>query len=65
MTMLSLLAAGLLAGCGIRGTLQTPPPLFGGESKVDPDRVPDADLDREDRSEDDDDVFINDPLADI
>lgn len=54
MTMLSLLATGLLAGCGIRGTLKTPPPVFGGDSKVDPQRVP-----HETRN-DNDDIVIGD-----
>ena len=48
MTLLSLLAINLLAGCGIRGSLKTPPPLFGGQSKVDPSRVPTEDLDQQD-----------------
>jgi len=53
---------GLLSGCGIRGSLKTPPPVFGGETKVDPERVPDQDLDKDD---DDEDLFIDDPLTDI
>jgi len=61
-TMLSLLMVGLLSGCGIRGSLKTPPPVFGGETKVDPERVPDQDLDKDD---DDEDLFIDDPLTDI
>jgi len=36
MTMLSLLSVGLLAGCGSKGPLKTPPPLFGGDTKVEP-----------------------------
>ncbi|GGX72233.1 hypothetical protein GCM10011309_23160 [Litorimonas cladophorae] len=58
MTILSLLASSLLAGCGIRGDLKTPPPIFGGDSVTDSDRVPTEDLDKDD----DDDNF--DPLAD-
>lgn len=71
-TILSLLTASLLAGCGIKGTLKTPPPVFGGESKVDPERVPTDDLDKDNENEDDfgsfDDDFDSldeDPLADL
>ena len=42
------LCVSVLAGCGIRGPLKTAPPLFG-EAKVNPERVPTKDLDREDR----------------
>jgi len=63
LTMLSLLAVGLLCACGIRGTLKTPPPVFGSESKVDPERVPDEDLDK-DQSEEDD-LLIDNSLDDI
>lgn len=62
----------LLAGCGIRGNLKTPPPVFGGDSKVDPERVPNDDLDEdEDFDPLDDDDFDDfgdldeDPLADF
>jgi predicted small lipoprotein YifL len=58
MTILSLFASSLLVGCGIRGDLKTPPPIFGGDSVTDSDRVPTEDLDKDD----DDDNF--DPLAD-
>ena len=61
MTMLSLLMTSLLAGCGIRGTLKTPPPLLGGTSKVDPERVPTEDLDKQD--EDELDNLDRDPLS--
>lgn len=74
-TILSLLMTSVLAGCGIRGSLKTPPPLFGGESKVDPERVPTEDLDKNEGDEDydslDDDDFDDlddldeDPLADL
>ena len=72
MTMLSLLMTSLLAGCGIRGTLKTPPPAFGSASKVDPNRVPSSDLDKQDADdfedgfEDDDyDDLDHDPLSDF
>ena len=61
--MLSLLAAVLLMGCGIRGSLATPPPVFGGDAKVDPDRIPNEDLDK--GKNDDEDPFIDDPLDEI
>ena len=48
LTVASGLAAAILSGCGIRGDLKVPPPLFG-EGNVDPERVPTKDLDREDR----------------
>ena len=48
MTILSLLVTGLLSGCGIKGSLKTPPPIFGGQAKVNPDRVPTEDLDTND-----------------
>ena len=51
-TMLSLLMTSLLSACGIRGPLKTPPPVFGGASKVDPERVPTQDLDKEDEIRD-------------
>jgi len=72
MTILSLLMTSLLAGCGIRGSLKTPPPVFGGDSKVDPERVPTEDLDKDDANrdydsfEDDESEFLDeDPLADL
>ena len=72
MTMLSLLMTSLLAGCGIRGPLKTPPPAFGSASKVDPNRVPSSDLDKQDDAEDandfeDDDYddLDHDPLSDF
>lgn len=71
-TILSLLMTSLLAGCGIRGSLKTPPPVFGAESKVDPERVPTEDLDKNEGDADydalDDDDFDDldeDPLADL
>lgn len=63
MTMLSLLMVGLLSGCGIRGSLKTPPPLFGGDKQADPERIPDEDFDR--KEDEDDDLFIDAPLEDI
>ncbi len=66
MTMLSLLGASLLAGCGIKGGLKTPSPVFGNAAKVDPERVPDADLDtKEDKDnldllDDDTDIDVTD-----
>jgi len=72
MTILSLLVTSVISGCGIRGSLKTPPPVFGGESKVDPERVPTDDLDKGDKTQDYDslddgafDSFDEDPLADL
>ena len=72
MTILSLLMTSVLAGCGIRGTLNTPPPVFGGDAKVDPNRVPTEDLDKDDEAEDYDsldngsfDSLDEDPLVDL
>ncbi len=67
MTILSLLAVSLLAGCGIRGTLKTPPPLFGGASKTDPEQVPMEDLDTRNEDEDGDgfEDLDRDPLSDL
>ena len=65
MTMLSLLMTSLLAGCGIRGPLKTPPPVFGGASKADPDRIPTDDLDKDNEDEDDFDNLDRDPLSDF
>jgi len=72
MTILSLLMTSLLAGCGIRGSLKTPPPVFGGESKVDPERIATDDLDSENDDEDYDtlddgdfDSLDEDPLVDL
>lgn len=62
MTILSLLMVSLLSGCGIRGTLQVPPPVFGGESKVDPERVPTGESEGD---EDDFDDLEPDPLEDL
>jgi len=53
MTMLSLFVTFTLSGCGIRGPLKTPPPLFGGAAKVDQSKVPNEDLDDLDADEDD------------
>lgn len=52
LTVATGLIAGLLSGCGIRGDLKVPPPLFG-DSKVEPERVPTRDLDRENRPDPD------------
>lgn len=72
MTMLSLLMTSVLTGCGIRGTLKTPPPVFGGDAKVDPNRIPTEDLDKDDEIQDYDtlddgsfDSLDEDPLADL
>ena len=56
MTMLSLLMTSLLAGCGIKGPLKTPPPIFGGSAKVNPERVPTEDLDTDEDQDDYDDL---------
>lgn len=60
MTILLLLMTSLLAGCGIRGSLKTPPPLFGADTKVDPERVPTEDLDAEDNNKNDYDLLDED-----
>ena len=68
MTILSLFITGLLTGCGVRGPLKTPPPLFGGDAKVDANNAPTEDLDTLDDEEDeflDLDVETQDSLADI
>ena len=65
MTILSLLMTGLLSGCGIRGDLKIPPPVFGGDSKVDPERVPTDDLGTDDKDENDLDLLDESPLADL
>lgn len=52
LTVATGLLASVLSGCGIRGDLKVPPPLFG-ESKVEPERVPTRDLDRENRPDPD------------
>ncbi len=68
MTILSLFLAGILAGCGIRGQLKTPPPLFGGDAKVDQSRIPKEDLDKREDEEDefiDLDVERSDSLSDF
>ena len=54
MTILSLFCASLLAGCGIRGSLKTPPPLFGGEKA---ETVSDAEDESAETSEDDIDLL--------
>ena len=66
MTILSLLMTSLLAGCGIRGSLKTPPPLFGGGTKVDVERVPTEDLGGEDTDDFDllDDDIVDDDIVD-
>lgn len=52
MTILSLLMMSVLSGCGIRGSLKTPPPIFGSDTKVDAERVPTEDFDEEGQDED-------------
>lgn len=65
MTILSLLIVSLLSGCGIQGSLKTPPPVFGGDAKVDPERVPTEDLD-DDENEDEDDLdYLEDDFDDL
>jgi len=64
MTILSLLVTGLLSGCGIRGGLKTPPPVFGGQAKVNPDRIPTEDLDTNDDTDDDYTDLDNSSLVD-
>ena len=63
-TILSLLVTGLLSGCGIKGSLKTPPPIFGGQAKVNPDRVPTEDLDTNDDTDDDYTDLDDSPLVD-
>lgn len=48
LTVVSGLTAALLSGCGIRGALKVPPPVFGS-GNVNPDRVPTKDLDIKDK----------------
>lgn len=63
MTITSLFVTSLLAGCGIQGSLKTPPPVFGGDTKVNPERVPTDDLDK--NSDDDSEEYgvLNDDLG--
>lgn len=63
MTILSLFMVSLLSGCGIRGQLQVPPPVFGGDTNVDPERVPTGDFESE--NEDGLDGLDQDPLANL
>ena len=65
MTILSLFIMSLLSGCGIRGSLKTPPPLFGGDTKVDPERVPTGDFESDEGEDDDLGDLDQDPLADL
>jgi len=62
MTILSLLAVGLLTGCGIQGSLKPPPPIFGGDAQVDPNQASDGDLDNQNTGslEDLDDDLLED-----
>ena len=48
LTVTSGLCVLFLAGCGIRGQLKTPPPLFGSKT-VDNNRIPTQDLDIDDK----------------
>lgn len=50
-------SAALLGGCGIKGSLKTPPPVFG-QKTVDQDRIPE-----EAPGEEEDEVFEDDLLA--
>lgn len=65
MTILSLLMVSVLSGCGIRGSLKVPPPVFGGETNVDPERVPTGDFESDQEDEDDLSDLNQDPLADL
>ncbi|MCW5724752.1 MAG: lipoprotein [Maricaulaceae bacterium] len=49
--LLILAAAGLLSACGLRGSLERPPPLWGGPQAAIPDS---QDAEDEDEDEDDD-----------
>ncbi|MBI1263724.1 MAG: hypothetical protein GC187_03205 [Alphaproteobacteria bacterium] len=50
------LAALALAGCGVRGGLERPAPLWGEPREDGPEATPD---DEEDEDEDDDDDFLD------
>lgn len=65
LTVVSGLSATLLSGCGIRGALKVPPPVFGS-GNVNPDRVPTKDLDTKDTPDPDDllDQEFGDPAED-
>jgi len=65
LTVMSGLTASLLSGCGIRGSLKVPPPVFGSGT-VNPDRVPTKDLDTKDTVDPDDllDQDFGDPDED-
>lgn len=63
MTIWSLLAVVLLTGCGIQGSLKTPPPVFGEAAKVDPNRVPTKDLDKNKDDTEDEYGVSNDTLG--
>jgi len=60
MTMLSLFGASVLAGCGIRGSLKTPPPVFSGD-KAEETAAAEAEETAEEIEEEDIDLLNIDP----
>jgi len=65
LTVTSGLCVAVLGGCGIRGKLNVPPPLFGSE-KSDDARIPTEDLDIDDKPDPDEllDQEFGDPEDD-
>jgi len=57
---LLLLTAFALSGCGVTGSLKTPPPLFG-----DKDKVPSADTAQKDEAQTQDDEDLLDILEEL
>jgi len=63
-TPLLLLTAFALTGCGVTGTLKTPPPLFGDKDKVPSAEEAQRALDAEAEQEEDDLLDILEELND-
>jgi len=65
LTVTSGLCLAVLTGCGIRGQLKTPPPLFGSKT-ADDNRIPTQDLDIDDKPDPNDllDQEFGDPEDD-
>ncbi len=61
--MIFLLGTVSITGCGIKGDLQTPPPLWGDKDKTKTEKPADEDsiLNDSPLDDDQDDIFVDDP----
>lgn len=59
--VMASISALILAGCGVRGSLKTPPPLWGEKDKAPAEKVEPTSTEPADIEEDEDDNYLEGP----